>query len=215
MIINRLELETNQLGIVKPFYEQRLGLPIVSQSQDEVVFQAGWTALVFRQSDVPTAPYHFAFNVPQYTLEQYQLWFDLPYISTWSADCRIANFPDWKARASYFFDPDGNVVEFIERRDAACEESASGYFQGISEIGLVQDDVKATTDWLQQAYGLSQFPKSKPMPDFTAVGDDYGLLIVAKTGRPWLFTDCKAMPARWRMEFIDPKGNHVLIDLFV
>ncbi|MBN8822921.1 MAG: hypothetical protein J0I82_12900 [Spirosoma sp.] len=177
-----------------------------------VIFQAGWTELVFRQTYLPTAPYHFAFNVPLYTLEQYQLWFDLPYIDAGSPGDRIANFADWKARASYFFDPDGNIVEFIERRDAACEESASGYFQCISEIGLVKEDVKATATWLQQEYGLTPFSKSKPIPDFSAIGDDYGLLILAKMGRPWLFTDCKAMPTRWLMEFIDPTGNYARID---
>ncbi|WP_179950476.1 hypothetical protein [Spirosoma aerolatum] len=49
------------------------------------------------------------------------------------------------------------------------------------------------------------------MPDFSAIGNDYGLLILAKTGRLWQFTDRKAMPSRWRMEFIDSNGNLIWI----
>ncbi len=60
-------------------------------------------------------------------------------------------------------------------------------------------------------YGLTQFSKSKSMPDFSAIGNDYGLLILAKTGRLWQFTDRKAMPSRWRMEFIDSNGNLIWI----
>ncbi|GAB4035420.1 VOC family protein [Spirosoma gilvum] len=212
MKITWLELETNDLETTKQFYQQRLGLPLLAQSPDRVVFQAGWTELVFRQAEQPIAPYHFAFNVPLYTLEQYQLWFDLPYIDTWSPGCRIANFPNWKARASYFPDPTGNVVEFIERRDAGYEESAGGYFQCVSEIGLVTHDVAATTAHLSQKYNIDQFAKSQPLPDFNAVGDDYGLLILAKTDRPWLFTTTKAALTRWRMSFNDAQGNSAILD---
>lgn len=209
MKITRLELPTNNLAALKAFYATKLGLHMVSSSANSVAFDVGWTKLVLRQTEARSTPCHFALNVPLYTLEQYQLWFDVPYIDTRSTGERITNFPNWKARASYFYDPDGNVVEFIERTDAGYVESVGGYFQCISEIGLATDNVKVTTDWLLAQHNLPQFTKSSPQSDFNAVGDDYGLLILAQRGRSWLFTDVPAMSGDWTIEFCNRQGDLV------
>ncbi len=209
MKITRLELETNKLASIKQFYSRQLGMPIVSQNHWSITFRVGWSELVFWQTENVEKPYHFAINIPLYSLEQYLMWYDVPYIDAGSRTCKIAQFPKWKARASYFFDPMGNVVEFIERYDAGY---ADGFFQGISEIGLATDDVTTATDYLADEYGVSQFAKSQPLPDFNAVGDDYGLLILAQTNRPWLFTNVPAAPAHCRVEFSDQSGQKSAID---
>ncbi len=201
MRITRLELPTNNLPALQAFYARKLGLALLTSTDRNAAFQAGWTELVLRQTDEPTAPGHFAFNVPLYTLEQYQLWFDVPYLDTGLSGQRIAHFPNWKALASYFRDPDGNIVEFIERRDAGYAESVGGYIQGISEVGIATDNVTATTAWLKGQYGLPQFAKCSPQAGFNAVGDDYGLLILAQTGRPWLFSEVPAAVGGWTIQF--------------
>ncbi len=212
MRITRLELPTNNLPALQSFYARELGLPLLACTDRKAILQAGWTELVLRQTEAPTAPGHFALNVPLYTLEQYQLWFDVPYLDAGLPGQRIAHFPNWKARASYFRDPDGNVVEFIERSDAGYAESVGGYFQGISEIGLPTNNVRATTAWLSHQYSLPQFTKSSPQADFNAVGDDYGLLILAQTGRPWLFTDTPAAPSAWQVQFRNQHNELVELD---
>ncbi|WP_198174994.1 VOC family protein [Spirosoma arboris] len=203
MIITHLELETNQLVSLHQFYTHQLGLAILQQTATQITFQLGWSKLTFRQTNQPVAPYHFAINIPLYSLEQYELWYDVPYIDTVSPGCRIANFPDWKARASYFRDPAGNLVEFIERKDAGYTK---GYFQGISEIGLVADDVTTLAASLLDDYPVSLFAKSQPRTDFTVLGDDYGLFILAQTNRPWLFTNIPASSGYCRVEFTDQYG---------
>jgi catechol 2,3-dioxygenase-like lactoylglutathione lyase family enzyme len=208
MKITRLELETSNLSAIRQFYTKQLCLPIIKQTADSITFQLGWSELVFGQTDRLVAPYHFAINVPLYSLEQYSLWYDVPYIDTAAPGCRIAQFPDWKARASYFRDPAGNLVEFIERRDAGY---ADGFFQGISEIGLVADDVPAFASQLMTDYPLAVFAKSQPRPDFTVLGDDYGLLILARTNRPWLFTNIPASPGRCQVTFTDQYGHRQAI----
>ncbi|WP_198175171.1 VOC family protein [Spirosoma telluris] len=203
MIITHLELETNHLSALQWFYTHQLGLALLQQTSDQVTFQLGWSKLTFRQTNQPVAPYHFAINVPLYSLEQYELWYDVPYIDTSAPGHRIAHFPDWKARASYFRDPAGNLVEFIERKDAGY---TNGYFQGISEIGLVADDVIALATQLLGDYPVSLFSKSQPKADFTVLGDDYGLFILAQTNRPWLFTDIPASAGYCRVSFTDQYG---------
>lgn len=204
MKITRLELETNDLLAMQQFYVRQLGLPLLHHTADSMAFQLGWSELFFRQTSQPVAPYHFAINIPLYSLEQYGIWYDVPYINTSAPGCRIANFPDWKARASYFRDPSGNLVEFIERQGAGY---ADGYFQGISEIGLVTNNVTALAMHLIEEYPLEIFTRSQPRPDFTVLGDDYGLLILVQTNRPWLFTNIPATPGRCQVTFTDRYGQ--------
>ncbi|MBO0929768.1 VOC family protein [Fibrella aquatilis] len=134
MKITRLELAVNDLMATQQFYAHRLCLPMVNATYWSATFRVGWTELIFTQTQRPVASYRFALNIPIYSLEQYQLWFDLPYLSLDERGCRIAQFPNWQARAVCFLDPNGNIVEFIERQDAVCTEPGA-YFQGVSEVG--------------------------------------------------------------------------------
>lgn len=204
MKITRLELATTNLPALQAFYTHQLRLPLVASSPFATTFQVGWSELVFKQVKGPVHPYHFAFNIPLYTLEQCSIWYDLPYLDTGLPGQRIAHFPDWKARASYFVDPSGNIVEFIERYDAGY---ADGFFQGISEIGVATDDVAGYTARLNEKFGLQTFAKSRPTTDFNAVGDDYGLLILAQTNRPWLFTNVPALASPYQLEFTTQNGQ--------
>jgi hypothetical protein len=84
----------------------------------------------------------------------------------------------------YFFDPAGNVVEYIARHDLA--NPAPGGFSSadilcVSEIGLIVDDVIAVADSLKGVVGLSSYRGASDL--FTALGDEMGLLLVMKRGR--------------------------------
>ena len=96
-------------------------------------------------------------------------------------------FPDWRARAAYFYDPGGNIVELIARERAPGEE----LFLEVSEVGLPVADVAVAADFLESELGLPHF--SGDRRQFSAIGDDRGLFIVVPVGRPWLLTD---RPAR-------------------
>ena len=92
-------------------------------------------------------------------------------------------FPNWRARAAYFYDPAGNIVELIARERAPGEQ----LFLEVSEVGLPVADVGVAVEFLESELGWSHF--SGDRRDFSAVGDDRGLFIVVPVGRPWLFTD--------------------------
>jgi catechol-2,3-dioxygenase len=92
-------------------------------------------------------------------------------------------FPHWRARAAYFYDPAGNIVELIARERApGCD-----LFLEVSEVGLPVADVSAAVEFLEAELGLPHF--SGDRRQFSAVGDDRGMFIVVPEGRPWLFTD--------------------------
>jgi hypothetical protein len=98
-------------------------------------------------------------------------------------------FPDWRARALYFYDPAGNLVELIARERAPGD----ALLIGVSEVGLPVADVGVAVEFLEAELGLPHFSGNKE--DFSAVGDDHGLFILVPVGRPWLFTDRPASDA--------------------
>ena len=118
---------------LRDFYGSRLGLPI-----DGGAIVIGETRLSFRIED-GDAFYHFALLVPGDRFDAAVEW----------ARGRVEllgdifDFAFWDARAAYFHDPAGNIVELIAHRGFE-ENGRSGAFDadeiiGFSELGLVGD----------------------------------------------------------------------------
>ena len=99
------------------------------------------------------------------------------------------DFPDWKARSVYFFDPAGNIVEIIGRaglpRAGNAPKFSAGSLLGVSEIGLVCDEVPAMRDWITGTHGIGLFARHQHTDQFTALGNDEGLLLLVPKGRNW------------------------------
>ncbi|MBD2752536.1 VOC family protein [Spirosoma validum] len=205
-----IELETADPVGTRKFYTQQLDLPIVAESAESLTVQVGWTQLTFRSVPGPVAPYHFAINVPSGMLELCMHWFSLNYMDTQSPGQTIAEFPDWKARSAYFLDNNGNILEFIARRDLPYIDAnltVGDLFQCISELGIVTPCVVKTSYQLSKHFGVKRFSKSKPMHDFAALGDDNGLFIVSKENRTWLFTNTPAVVNNYRVTFESEPGG--------
>jgi catechol 2,3-dioxygenase-like lactoylglutathione lyase family enzyme len=146
-------------------------------------------ASVVRFEPGPAACSHFAVNVPPDRFEEAVAWGrsqaelirdDVP-------------FPAWRARAAYYFDPAGNLVELIARERAPGQE----LLIEVSEVGLPVADVGAAVDFLGGELGLPHFSGNRE--SFSAVGDDRGLFILVPVGREWLFTDLPATDAPLRV----------------
>jgi catechol-2,3-dioxygenase len=121
-------------------------------------------------------------------------------------------FPFWRARAAYFFDPGGNLVELIARQRAPGDE----LLLEVSEVGLPVADVGEAVAFFESEFGLRHF--SGDRQNFSAVGDDRGLFILVPVGRSWLFTEEPApdVPLRVtiesdrRRERVVPGSKHVV-----
>jgi catechol-2,3-dioxygenase len=192
MRIRELRLLTSRLAEQKEFYTRTLGLPLAHERDGLVAIQAGETRLVFTQAEEGSEPYyHFAFNITENKLAQAKAWIATRHIDLSKDDANNWYSKSWNSHAIYFYDPAGNIVEFIARHGLATGQE--GPFTGhdilyASEIGLVTDDVVATAERLQEKVGVAIY-KGGISQEFAALGDEYGLFILSKRGRIWLASD--------------------------
>jgi catechol 2,3-dioxygenase-like lactoylglutathione lyase family enzyme len=190
-----LELRTSaSLNKMRDFYCRSIGLGVVEEKADRLTVAAGQTRLTFMSSAADDGKpfYHFAFNIPENKLLDARTWQGkrtplLP-VPEGLQDPKFPNdvvhFRHWNAHSIFFLDPAGNVLEYIARHD--LRNAARGTFDRedilyASEIGLIVDDVPAASRKLREIAGLDQYKGGDEQ--FTAIGDERGLLLVMKRGR--------------------------------
>ena len=193
MLIKEIKLLTNNLAETKFFYHQILGFPIIIDEKNFISFQAGFSLLTFQEGKEKNPVYHFAFNIPCNKIEEALHWLELKTeIIKADGETEIVDFNNWNAKAVYFLDNNGNILELIARSDMKNEDNkefTSNSFISISEMAIVIDNVVKTATDLIQSLNISYFEKQKPAEEFAALGDDNGLLILSKAGRNWFLTD--------------------------
>ena len=193
--ILQLELQTAApLPAMRDFYHRQLGLRLLEDRHDRLAIAAGQTTLTFVPTPaVPTEPfYHFAFNIPENKiLAAYHWQRERTSLLPIPSRLRDPQFPDevvnyahWNAHSVFFFDPAGNVVEYIARHD--LENATTGDFGPddvlyTSEIAFVTDDVPDLAQRLGEIAGVTQYRGGDDQ--FIALGDAHGLLLVMKRGR--------------------------------
>jgi catechol-2,3-dioxygenase len=191
MRITALTISTAFVDECRRFYVDLLGFQEyeVVGGSDGLALQIGYTRFTFVPGTAD-ARYHFAFNVRPDQLENAAEWlqrFGVELIP--GSQGHFVDFPNWKARSVYFFDPAGNIVEIIARASIKPAGNAPKFsaasLLGISEIGLVTDDLAAYRDWLGAVHGISGFIRQQNTDQFTALGDDEGLLLLVPAGREW------------------------------
>lgn len=118
MQIKSLELFTANLPELRQFYRDVLACNVVEQ-EGAFVVKAGATDLIFRIANTGIAPiYHFAFTIPENKFEEAVQWTaEKVKLLEVAPGQVVAEFKNWDAASIYFFDPAGNIVEFIIRRD--------------------------------------------------------------------------------------------------
>lgn len=212
MRIDRLDLLTNDLAVQRKFYASELPLPVLEASSDVLSLQAGRSRLTFRQAPEGwNGFYHFAFNIPEDQFGEAKAWLSrrVMLIKDNKGEDEFPSSKEWNAHSVYFYDPAGNILEFIARHD--LDEHSDKPFDeqsilSISEIGIVSEDVPAMVRSLQSQMGISPYggPGSET---FTAVGDEHGLFIVVKRGRIWFpDTGKPAVPASLGVEVTSDMG---------
>jgi catechol-2,3-dioxygenase len=169
-----------------------MGLLLVESSPQGFTLRAGTTLLTFEQAQTSEPLlYHFAFNVPERQFAEATDWLRarVPLIADAEGDT-VFFFDGWNADACYFYDAAGNIGEFIARHtlvDDADTPFSRESIRGVSEIGIVVDDVQAAVEALHDELALPIYD-GEGSEAFSVLGDDQGLLIVVKSGRKWLPT---------------------------
>ncbi len=175
------------------FYGDRLGLGLSLRKGRELAVEVGESVLEF--DAVGGSPfYHFALLGPGNRFGEMLEWAGervklLPERKTGDV---VFDFAHWDAKACYFHDPSGNIVELIAHR-AVGEARATGAFTagellGVSEIGLVGDP-PALAGALERELGLEVWSGTVTGERSLAfVGEQARTLILCRPGRPWLPT---------------------------
>lgn len=214
MKLAHIQIQTNNIQETTTFYQNILELPIIAKNSDSVTIQAGNSTLKFIENLQFNSIYHFAFNIPENKLDEAIEWcknkVDLIFIEDQKV---ITNFENWNANAVYFFDNNGNLLEFIARHDlnnAQTEEFSSKSILNISEIGIVNENPLELAKKLKAEHELDLFSKNANSELFAAVGNDEGLLIMVKPNRNWYPTQT---PSESNFTEIRIEINHKHIEL--
>lgn len=196
----RLAAQADRLEFIKAFYRDTLNLPIVDERADGLNIQAGGTCIDFRADDSGASPfYHVAFNIPENKLEPAIDWMShrAPLLKNRQGN-HIVYF-DWlEAHSIYFYDPAGNLLEFIAHH--SLKNEAGGAFNErdilyASEIGLVTEDVPGLGAEIESSIGLTNYAVKRGLrssDEFRPIGDPHGFFIVVKHKRPWLMSEVPA-----------------------
>jgi hypothetical protein len=195
--ILHLDLVTaTPIAELKTFYTDLLELPLLSEQADRFMIQAGETTINFVQvkENVAAPFYHFAFNIPENKILKAREWqlkrTTLSATPTQLIDEKfpkdIRHFQHWNAHSIFFWDPAGNLVEYIARHD--LDNSADGEFTSkdllcASEIAFIVNDANVIADELRSSFSLDQYKGGDD--NFRAIGDENGLLLIIKKGRVW------------------------------
>ena len=182
------------LAAMRDYYRDGLGLEITRETATEVEIRAGGSRITFVKSEAAgDGPfYHFAFNIPENKVKAAHDWqADRGPIIPTPIHMIDRNFPkgvrhfrNWNAHSVFFWDPAGNIVEYIGRH--TLDNAAAGPFTPddilyASEIALIADDATAMAATIREQFGLPQYLQGSDA--FRAIGDEHGLLLVFKRGR--------------------------------
>lgn len=189
----RLRASAPLLPALTEFYAGHLELRLAQPDDGGLTLEVGETVLDFAPGGgLPF--YHFALLVPGDRFEAALAWARdrvqlLPVRETGDV---VFDFTNWDAKAVYFHDPAGSIVELIAHVGIG-ERGASGAFAadellGLSEVGLVCDPPSAAEE-LRHELGLELWDGTVDGGARLAfVGEKARTLILSRAGRPWLPT---------------------------
>lgn len=202
MEIKQLKLYSKDINEQLHFYHHVLALQLIRADENKVELQAGSTKLVFEHSRSEFL-YHYCFLIPNGKLEEAMSFLEekeiglLPYKGS-----DIINFPT--GRSIYFYDPDGNIAEFIERpslRIESDETFSADSILKLNEIGMPHDNPLELSRQLIEKYKIQLSEPEILRSDFCWVGDYHGVLIVPEIGRNWIPTNLPAIMNDFEIEF--------------
>lgn len=215
--IVRLHAPAPLLPELADFYRDRLGLRVAALETDGVAVEVGETVLELLPAD-GSPFYHFALLAPGDRFEALLAWARERVELLPDAETRedVFDFTNWGARAVYFHDPAGNIVELIAHRGigevGANGSFAAGELVGVSEVGLVCDPPSLAAA-LDGELGLLAWDGTVDGEERLAfVGEKARTLILCRPGRPWLPTGrpAEAHPVEIVLAGGEPEGEVLL-----
>ncbi|MYL35650.1 hypothetical protein GLW08_16510 [Pontibacillus yanchengensis] len=195
MEISQVILKTKDLESMKEFYTEILAMSLTEHNKDSFQIAVGSSQLKFSSRDVEGDPfYHFAFNIPSNQFKEAKTWIRNKVSLNYEDGEDEAEFSHLPAQSFYFYDPAGNIVEFISRHSIANNKVhpfSPNSIQNISEISLtVEDPIKIGYKLL--AIGIKErdnYELSESSLNFMGDNSTGSYLLLIKPGRRWIFSD--------------------------
>jgi catechol 2,3-dioxygenase-like lactoylglutathione lyase family enzyme len=186
MKIYQLQLNCFNLSEMKRFYTEDLEMELRSESENHFTVMAGTTKLIF-ELDPSTPFYHVCFRTgTEYFDHMYQ---KLAKGALLLPDEEGHYSMFWKGKQAYFVDPDGNILEMLERRFYWGESQPQVGWYDVGEIGL---PVKSVNQ-MQKSLSLFVDDQQKANEEkFAFYGDQRGVFVIVKEGRNWYPTEQSA-----------------------
>ncbi|AOW21895.1 VOC family protein [Urechidicola croceus] len=190
MKIQVLILYTTSLEKQYHFYTKTIGLKSSHKNDTSFAVHVGSSILEFRKSN-ESKPYHFAFNIPSNKVEEAYQWLNSKVTILPFEEKDIIDFPNWNAKAFYFYDKDNNIVEFISRKNLNQKSNtifSSNSIINISEMGIGTSNIKQIYNAINELNPIEIFDGN--FERFCAIGNEEGLFIlVNKNIKNWFPTD--------------------------
>ena len=201
MKINELTLYTTNLEQQKHFYTHLLELPLMSSDTEKFSVKIGVSVLTFIASSTTNSA-HFAINISSYKIQEALQWILKRTNILWFEGKQIVDFSNWNAESLYFYDEDGNIVEFIARKNLKIVNThpfSTTDLLNISEIGIVSNDNESIYNQLNAMRSISIYDGD--LEGFCAIGNEEGLLIlVNNTKKKWFPTQEEAFVADFQIK---------------
>lgn len=208
MELRKLKLYSKDISAQFGFYKNELGFEVDFFEENKISISAGSTQLIFEEDKWSNLIYHFAFLIPNQKIEQAIDFLEKRGIELLTKEGeKIIYFgtkENHSGRAIYFFDKDGNIVEFIERESLNFEEEEDfniNQILKINEIGMPVDDPMEMSRQLINQFKIQLIDLHHLNDIFCWVGDYNGVFIVVKNGRNWLPTKLAARSNNFEVEF--------------
>ena len=196
MKIKELTLFTTNLEAQQEFYTQVLALPLICTDAEKFTIKVGVSSLTFVKSERAN-PAHFAFGISSNKIQQALEWIQKRTEILLCDGKAVADFSNWNAEALYFYDIDGNIVEFISRKnkvEVSKQPFSTTDILSICEIGIVSTAIEAIYNELNAMRSIEIYDGS--FERFCALGNPEGLFIlVNNTKKKWYPTLEEAHPA--------------------
>lgn len=193
MEIKSLRISSNKLVETRIFYTKTLGFTLVNEDEYSFQIRVGSSKLTFTNQDSNNNPfYHFAFNIPSNKYSEAKQWTkDRVNLLIENGEDEV-DFSHLPAHAFYFYDPSGNIVEFIARYGINQESEhpfTPDSILNIFEIGLiVEDAVNIGNKMIQnKIYERDKKTISNHYLNFMGIKSKGIFVILAQPGRKWLF----------------------------
>jgi len=227
MKITKVKLYVHDVQKMEQFYVDLLGFALLERTADHFTIAVGESRMIFEKiySYIPKQ-YHFALNIPSNLFQQAKIWTKEHVGLLDSEGQDEVYFEFLKAYSCYFYDPEGNIVEFIARQEINSKHDAANFsveqVLHIGEINLTTDGILAIAEQLKK-YAIKPIANKEIQLDglnFLGNYEDGANILLGPSKRLWYFSDKKAVISPICIELnealqlnMDEKGQLTLVQL--